>query len=369
MAEEGGERRQMEIAEVAGILEELPEIRVSVVADRVTAYVPALHDTVRIDVAKVRQCRRIWAPNGDPAIELSIGDKQAAWPLLVASDQVGYRPVNSQDVLDSLIEYRITNAPHIVAYTEMQDAAIQVALACERPGRIDLDKVGATLLLVRCQIVAATRAGMRPVLSVAWWQKAWAAIGGDVPLPPFRVDPVWDDLAQAASQIPEWALKRGRRGVAERPRLATQVTIADFRQLEPGLTAVGLNDEFVSCWQDFMPITPVQFTEIMLEHLDKAHVDISLYPNGSGSADVIMSDGGVSAILQLSWSSKEELHIDEVRIPQEMKHSGLFRQMMRNIEHLARMIGFECLAVFATGEGSVAFARAGFNWDIRRNRR
>ena len=367
MGEDGWQRKRartgdmMEVAEVIEALEGLPGIRATVMAGRVSAYVPAIDDTVRIDAAEVRRYRRIWAPNGDPAVEFVMGDEQDVWPLIVTPGDVVYQPVDTMTVLDSPIAIRIANAPHIVAYTEMEDAAEEVALTCESPGPVELSGVGATLLLVRCQIVAATLAGLRPVRSVAWWQRGWAAIGGDVPLPPFRADPVWDELTHEASQITV-AASTEREEDAQAAAVA-RVTIAEFRRLEPTLTAVGLDEGFVSCWRASMPITPVRFTEIMLNRLDKARAALALYPDGGGSVDVTLRDGDTAALLQFSWSGKDELHVDEIRIPEALAHTGLFQRMMFNTHSLATMLGFKRVTILATDVGAYAFAAMGYPKD------
>jgi hypothetical protein len=343
----------VEAVEVIQALERLPGIRAGVTAGRVCAYVPVIDDTVRIDAAEVRRWRRIWAPNGDPAVEFVMGDERGVWPLIIAPNDVVYQPVDTRAVLDSAMDYRITNAPHVVAYTEMERVAEQVALTCEQPGPIELDSVGATLLLVRCFIVGATLAGLRPVRSVAWWQRGWTAIGGDVPLPPFRSDPVWDELMNEASQITVTASADGEDGGAD---AAARVTIPDFRRLEPALTAVGLDEEFVSCWRASMPITPGRFAETLLNSLETAHAHVVLYPAGSGSVDVSLCDGDMTALLQFSWSNKDELHVDEIRIPEALAHTGLFQRMMLNTERLAVMLGFKQMTILASGIGAYAFA-------------
>ncbi|HTU72147.1 MAG TPA: hypothetical protein VMG38_01380 [Trebonia sp.] len=350
----------MEIAEVVGVLEGLPGIRAAVTAGRVSAYVAAIDDTVRIDAAEVLRHRRIWAPNGDPAAELVMGDEQEVWPLILTPSDVVYQPVDTAIVLDSPIEFRIANAPHIVAYTEMEQAAEQVALACERPGPVELDGVAASLLLVRCQVVAATLAGLRPVRSVAWWQRAWAAIGGDVPLPPFRADPVWDELAQQASTSTVTAAAEGPDAQGE---AAARVTIADFRAVAPALSAVRLDEEFVSFWRAFMPVTPARFGGVLLDRLDDARADVALYPDGGGSVDVTIPGGDAAALLQFSWSGKDELQVDEIRIPAAMAHSGLFQRVMFNTERLAAMLGFRQVTLLASGVGAYAFAVMGYPRD------
>jgi hypothetical protein len=201
---------------------------------------------------------------------------------------------------------------------------------------------------------------------VAWWQRAWVAIGGDVPLPPFRADPIWDELTHAASQI---RVAASAERAAVQAELAVQVTIADFQRLEPTLTAVRLDEDFISSWRASMPVTPARFAGTLLERLNKARADVALYPDGGGSVDVTIRDGDVAAILQFSWFRKDELHIDEVRIPESLAHTGLFQRFMSNTEHLARILGFKRITLLATGVGSYAFAVMGFDWNHQAMRR
>ncbi|WP_031481119.1 hypothetical protein [Streptomyces bicolor] len=350
----------MEAADVIEALDGLRGPRAVVAEGRVCVHVPAIDDTVRIDASQVRRCRRIWAPNGDPAVEFVMEDDGGVWPLIVTPDDVVFQPVDTAAVLNSPIGYRITDAPHLVAYTEMERAAEDVALLCEQPGPTELDGAGATLLLVRCFIVAATLTGLRPVRSVAWWQRGWTALGGDVPLPPFRADPVWDELTHEASQL---TLTASVRGATDGPEAAAGATITDFRRLEPELAAVALDDEFVSCWRTSIGITPARFVETLLSGLDMARAHVALYPGGGGSVDVVLGEGGAQALLQLSWSDKRALHVDEIRIADALAHSGLFQRMMFNTERLAAMLGFSQVTMLATGVGSYAFAGMGYPRD------
>lgn len=162
---------QMEAVEVARALEKLPGIRPAISAGRVSTYIPAIGDTMCIDAAEVRRYRDIRSPSGDPAVEFVMGDERGVWPLIITPDDVVYQPVSTSAVLVSSIDHEITNAPHLVAYTEMERTAERAALKYEQPGPIELDSAAATLLLVRCFIVAATLIGLRPVHSVAWWQE------------------------------------------------------------------------------------------------------------------------------------------------------------------------------------------------------
>jgi len=148
-----------------------------------------------MDVAAVTGCRCIQAPNGDPAVQFVLNDA----PLIIAPGDVVFEPADTGVVLDPAMAYRITNAPELVAYTEMERDAEATARKCEQPGPNNVDSEAATLLAVRRCIVAAARVGLRPVRSVAWWQRGFTALGGELPLPPFRADPVWDELAREAA--------------------------------------------------------------------------------------------------------------------------------------------------------------------------
>ncbi|MBU3064220.1 hypothetical protein KO481_22135 [Nocardia sp. NEAU-G5] len=276
----------MEIARIAEAFEGLERVRVTVGAGRVAVHLPALDDTVNIDPARVLRYRHIRAPYGGPAVEFVMsGERQGVSPLIFTSDDVVYPPAPADAVLDSPIGFTITDAPPMVAYTEMERISEGVASECARPGLIELGGVSARLLLVRCFIVAATRLGLRPIRSVAWWQRAWDALGGDVLLPPFRDDPVWDALVQQASRI---AVTPGSRSEDE---LEAPVELANFRALEPMLTAVRLDDEFVSCWRATIPISPAQFVRVLLDRIDAGRVAVALYPGGGGSVDLTLSAG------------------------------------------------------------------------------
>lgn len=346
----------MDPTDITRALDHLPGLRVTAAASGVRVHVPALDDAVRIDADAVRRHRGIRAPNGDPAVEFVMGDEHGLWPLILTPDDVVFQPVSTGAVLDSPIEFEVTNAPHIVAYSEMEHAAEHAALTSERPGSIELVGIGASLLLVRCQVVAATLVGMRPVRAVAWWRRAWEALGGELPFPPFRPDPLWDELVADAARITVTP--------SERPDQAAEPADLDaFRRLEPGLTVVGLDDEFVATWRAWAPISPSRFAATLLHRLDGARADLALYPGGSGSVDVVLRQGPATALLQFSWSDRVELNVDEVRIDEPLRSTGLFQRMMSNVERLAALLGFTRTSVLATDIGSIAFATMGYPRD------
>ncbi len=168
-----------------------------------------------------------------------MGDEHGVWPLILTPDDVVFQPVSTGAVLDSAMEYRITNAPDIVAYSEMEHAAEHAALTCERPGSIERSGWARRWCWCGARSSRSRSSGLRPVRTVAWWRRAWEALGDDLPFPPFRPDPLWDELVADAARISVTP--------SEQPDHADEpVDVAAFRRLEPGLTVVGLDDEFVS---------------------------------------------------------------------------------------------------------------------------
>ncbi|QFZ17874.1 hypothetical protein [Saccharothrix syringae] len=327
----------MAIAEVCRALEGVPGVRVTALADRVWVHVPAIGDAVRVDVAAIRRHEPIRAPDGSPAVEFTLGDEHGTWPLIVTSTDVVYRPAGPRAVLVPAPEHRVGSAPHLVAYSEMERAAERLALDGERPGLAELSGLGAALLLVRCFIVGATLVGLRPVRGAGWWQRAWAAVGGDVPLPPFRADPVWDELVLAG------------------PPEEGGAAVADFRRLEPGLTVVGLDDSFASSWRSRVPVAPAVFAGTLLRGLAGARARVALHPDGSGAVDVALGSGGA---VRFGWSDVDELRVAEVG----GAHHDLLRRLLLNTERLAALLGFGRV-VFAAGVDAVAAAPGGYPRD------
>jgi hypothetical protein len=161
-----------------------------------------LGDSVRFDVGQVQRVSRIVAPTGDPALEFVLSDEVDVRPLIFATNDVVFAPEDSAAVLDSPIPYRVGNTPPLVAYSEMERDAESVAHSAERPGPINLSGLAGSFLMLRCFVAGAVRPGLRPMRTVAWWQRGWDALGGDLPLPPFRADPLWEELVRNARLSP-----------------------------------------------------------------------------------------------------------------------------------------------------------------------
>lgn len=224
---------------------------------------------------------------------------------------------------------------------------------------IDLYLAAGSYLLLRCFIAGAVRLGLRPIHTVAWWHRGWEALAGDVPLPPFRFDPVWDELTRDAAHVtlaPSTAPDDANDVAA-----IAALTVADFQLLEPRLTVVQLDDEFVSSWKLWIPITPMSLADTLMAGLGGAEADLALYPDGGGSIDLtLQADGETRAILQLRFTFRDhEMAIDEIRIAQSATGRGLFQRMIFNTERLASLLGLGSLTVLATDIGSYALATVG----------
>lgn len=348
----------VEAAGIARALAATLGLQPTVQDDHVSVYLPAIDDTVRVFAGQVQRFASIFAPNGDRALEFVIGEEDDVRLLIITADDVVFAPEDPVAVLDSTIPYAIANVPHLIAYSEMEGKAEKAALAAASPGA-DLDLAAGDFLLVRCCIASASRFGLRPIRTVAWWDRGWAALAGDVPLPPFRPDPVWDDLVGDAAQIivtpsviPDHVDDAGA---------IAALTVADFREMEPRLRFVQLDDEFASSWKSLMPITPSSLADTLLAGLSGAEAEVALYPDGGGSVDMRLRTGGeTQAILQLRFSFQErEMAIDEIRIAQEARGAGLYQRMMFNSEQLARRLGLSKMSFLATDIGSVAMATVG----------
>jgi hypothetical protein len=168
----------MEAAEIAQALAGLSGLRVTVLDDCVCVYLPAIDDSVQLLAGQVQRFTSMFAPNGDPALEFVIGDEHEVWPLIIVADGVAFAPEDPVAVLDSPIPFQITNAPHLVAYSEMERDAEEIALASESSDEIDLYLAAGSYLLLRCFIAGAVRLGLRPIHTVAWWHRGWEALAG-----------------------------------------------------------------------------------------------------------------------------------------------------------------------------------------------
>jgi hypothetical protein len=193
-------KSRMDCDKIVQAFSVLPGFTITTSADLISVYLPGIKDSAHVLAREVRRARTVVGPNGENAVELAVGKEYGELPLIFTLDDVVFAPAKTEAVLDSDICWNITDAPPLVTYLEMQRDAERVARACEKTGQ-NLDRLGASVLLVRCFILGAAKFGMRRLKAVAWWQRGWRAIGEDIPLPPIRQDPLWEEMVQNASRI------------------------------------------------------------------------------------------------------------------------------------------------------------------------
>ena len=191
----------MRADEIVAALSSLPDIQVTTTGSQVRGYVPAIDDSFRVPVEEVRRVQPIFAPNGDPAVQFTVGDGDLTRHLIVLNHDIGFPPADSKVQLDTDLPRTVSNAPQLVMYSEMLRDVEYVALAYERRQLTNLYEMAGSLLLQRCFIMGALAFGLYPVRAMAWWQRGRAAVGNDLPMPPFRADAAWDRLAQDAAGI------------------------------------------------------------------------------------------------------------------------------------------------------------------------
>ncbi|MFJ8930048.1 tetratricopeptide repeat protein [Streptomyces sp. NPDC102364] len=352
--------------EIATAFTEVLGLPPTVGGGRVSVEIPAIGETLSLPVCDVKRVTRSHTPMGDAALEFVMIDGDDVRPLIVLADDVVFAPEDPVRVLQSPIPVVISDAPQLISHVETVAAAERFATAAGEAGA-NLDTVSARGLLVRCEIAGALRFGLRSLKAVGWWQRGWEACADDWSLPPFPKDPVWDHLVRCGSGLTlesAVAAPDAQYREAER-RLVAALTVAEFRSLEPRLLVGRLDEEFVEIWKSLVPITPAMFTELLLDRLTGAQAEVVLYPDGAGSVDLVLRDGGENrAVLQLRFDFRtKDITMDEVRIAADARGSGLFQRLQFNTERLAGALGLDAIRILATGAGSLAFAKAGFPRD------
>lgn len=361
-------------AQIAAALSEDLGLNPRVEGGWVFVEIPALAETLIVPAYNVKRVTRSFAPTGDPAVELVMidGDDAGIRPLIILADNVAFAPEDPTAVLQSPVPVVVSDAPTLVTYQEMVRDAERFAMAAASPDApqdsgvvgttLRLGSLAGTCLLVRCIIAGAVRLGLRSLRPVAWWQRGWQASWAGQQLPPFPPDPVWAHLARISAGIaldlpPATAADRARDG-SDAATLTATLTVADFEAVAPRLSVAQLDEEFLSLWRRWIPLTPARFADLLSDRLSGACAEVALYPGGGGSIDLVVGrEGEVRAVVQLRFDvAAREMHLDEIRIVEKARGTGLFQRLQYNIEKLGSALALDALYLMATGMGSYAFA-------------
>jgi hypothetical protein len=191
----------MDVEELAQLVGEVPGTQVSIEAGVLVARVPAIGDAVRIAPQDVLDFDPIISPTGEPGVEFGIRRGHEQLPLIITVDDVVFMPAYAADMLERDVHLNVPSTPNLVAYSEMHRDVRALGGAIDDPDlELDLEILGATLLVHRCFLAGAVRVGLWPVRVAAWWEYSWARVGKNLGIGPFRPDPQWDQLMAAVTE-------------------------------------------------------------------------------------------------------------------------------------------------------------------------
>jgi hypothetical protein len=210
---------RMHSDELARLLGELPGVRVAADSEQVTAYVPAIGDTVRLTPADVLDAELTVVPTGSLGVQLGIRRGHEEWPVIVTVDDVVFMPADPADIVrEDGLPWQVPSMPHLVAYSEMHRDVRALGRAVDQPGlELDPEILGPTLLLHRCFLAGAVQVGLWPVRVAAWWEYTWARTGTELPLPSFRPDVSWNNLMDDVTRARASGASRERHGEGASP--------------------------------------------------------------------------------------------------------------------------------------------------------
>lgn len=353
--------RGMRQSELVDALRELPALRVEPDGPALLVAVPGIDDSLRLYAESVLWHRPGSSPEGARFLQLVVRQHDQQLRLVLLNDDILWEPPDVAAQLDTRIPVRVTDAPEIVAYTELKRVIGAALRAADEPAA-NLDGLAATLLISRSALVGALRLGLRPLRAVRLWHELWCRVGEFAP-GPFWPDPDWDGLlGQAGVPLAPYEQDRAR----HRPAEVEALTVADLRSVEPALTVSRADERLLAAWRLWMKLTPRQFCEVLSAGLPEATMEVSLYADGGGAVSLRVVRAGVfQALLELRLSfTRRWTKLDEIRVADEATGTGLFQQLMSNVENLSRSLGMLSIKVYATGLGSYVFARDGFDWDL-----
>ncbi|WP_422737933.1 hypothetical protein ACN263_00885 [Micromonospora sp. WMMD729] len=346
--------------EVVNALSELRALRVEPDGPALRVTVPAIEVSLRLYPEAVVWLNHRTLPNDEPILQVVIRQHGRDLRMILLNDDIAWEPADLESLLDSSIPVRLTDMPELVAYSELDRNSVAALRAYDEP-RANLAALAGTLQLHRCVLVAAMRLGLRPLRAVRLWHELWWRVGEFAPAP-YWPDPDFDRLlVEAGVSLTPYEKARA----LERPAEIEALTVADLRAAEPTLTVGRADEAALAAWRQWMKLTPRQFSEVLTAELPEARVEISLYADGGAAVSLrIVPSGVLWVLLELRLSFPRRLTmLDEIRIAEEATDTGLFQRIMANLDRLGRSLGLKAIKVYATGDGSVAFARAGFDWD------
>ncbi|MCG5213067.1 hypothetical protein [Streptosporangium sp. KLBMP 9127] len=346
----------MEAIEIERALADLPGLQITRSQGRLQVRIPAIQDEIWLTPEAVLQLKPIFGPRGERALEIALGDGDEVQPLIVTADDVVFEPAAESSVLDTQIAVTVSNMPHLMAYSEMERDSKALAVRCQESAELNLAGLGGTVLLLRCAIAGAMKLGMRPTISVACWHSVWTEFDEDLLLPPFRADPRWDEILEEARSIPLTATPAAAPAHFD----SASLTQSDFSV--PRVSFGRIDEDLVEAWRQWIRVSPEVFAECLLDGLPDAEALVAIYPDGGGEASLrIYADEAPVGLLQVGFSfPNNDFNLDEIRIADPAKGSGLFQRLLFNTERLGELLGFDQLRVHATGIGSYALAALGY---------
>jgi len=194
--------------ELTEALAPVPGIEVSIRRGALNVHVPELGDTVRLDPDDVDDAQQVFVPTRKTAVQLDVRRGRSVLPLIVTEDDLVFSPAYAQDLVERGARLEVPAMPGLIAYSEMHRDVRAFGRTIDDPAAIlDPPTVAGTLLAHRCFLAGAVRMGLWPIRVAAWWEYAFARVGGSAPLPAFRADEAWDalmaDVTEARRQTAE----------------------------------------------------------------------------------------------------------------------------------------------------------------------
>ncbi|WP_280491289.1 hypothetical protein [Nocardia asiatica] len=357
----------MKNAAITAALSGLAGLEVRDRGARVEIRIPAIDDVLFVSPVEIRRTRSTFGPRGERAVEFVVEQGESAYPLIVTATDVVFALADEDSILDSGMRYVVENTPHIVAYSEMEEGLATFFQQRENLLESNLFEVAASLIMFRCMIAGAIRFGMRPLHAAAYWLAIWERVGDELPIPEFSTDPAWEALAVDAATVTLTVTAVPQ----PQPADLSTLTAAEFAALAPTFLVSRVDDELSESWRRWIRITPADFAACILEGLEGARAEMYLYPDGGGGVDLwISAEGKNVAVMQLGLSfPKDQYTIDEIRVTEAGRRTGLFQRLQFNAGELGARLGFSKMGIHATGVGTYAFTVAGYPRDPEFHRR